>query len=186
MTLGTGVGSGIVIDGRIMHGAHGIAPEIGHMIMVPDGRLCGCGQRGCLERYCSAKYIAGIAEKEIRENGRTSSLAAVLESKGEIDAKDINNARKAGDALAAEVWDRGAYYLALACVNICRLFDPEEIVFAGGMIKAGDDLMVPIREHYARLRWDLTVPQTKLVVAKLGSDAGVIGAAGVARAAFVD
>ena len=186
LTLGTGIGSGIIIDGRIMHGAHGIAPELGHVIMVPGGELCGCGQNGCLERYCSAKYIARIATREVSDNGRASSLTSVLESKGEIDAKDINDARRAGDALAAEVWDRGAYYLALACVNICRLFDPEVIVFAGGLTKAGDDLMTPVRNHFAALRWKLTKPQVNLVVADLGNDAGAIGAAGVARAAFVD
>ncbi|MHC4986198.1 MAG: ROK family protein [Planctomycetota bacterium] len=185
VTLGTGVGSGIVLDGRVLHGAHGIGAELGHMIIEPDGEVCGCGQRGCLERYCSATYIGRYAAGRIRD-GEASSLAAVLAKTGELTAKDINVARRDGDALAAEVWQRGAYYLALACVNICRIFDPDEIVLAGGMILAGDDLMAPLVAEYERLRWSLTPRQTDIAFSTLGADAGVIGAAGVAWQAFDD
>ncbi|MHC4563271.1 MAG: ROK family protein [Planctomycetota bacterium] len=179
LTLGTGVGGGVILDGRVMHGSHGIGAELGHMIIEPDGELCGCGQRGCLERYCSATYTARHAEARIQQ-GASSSLADLLKANGELTTKDINEARRAGDALAGEVWDRAARYLALACVNICRVFDPDEIVLAGGLIKAGDDLMGPIQEHFGRLNWSLTKPQTTIAFATLGHDAGVVGAAGVA------
>jgi glucokinase len=179
LTLGTGVGSGIVLDGRVLHGSHDIAGELGHMVIEVDGELCGCGQRGCLERYCSATYVARYATQRI-EKGETSSLAHVLEETGELTAKDINAARGEGDALAAEVWDRGARYLAIACVNICRIFDPDEIVLAGGLTRAGDDLMGPLLAHYEQLRWSLTPRYTTIEVSTLGPDAGVIGAAGVA------
>ncbi len=180
LTLGTGVGSGIIIDGELFLGAHKIGAELGHMIIEPGGELCGCGQRGCLERHCSATFMAQYAERQISAEGRESALAAVLAGKGELDARDINEARKAGDALAAEVWDRSAYYIALACVNVCRILDPQEIVLAGGMAKAGDDLLTPVREHYARLDWSLTESRMEIVLATLGSDAGTIGAAGAA------
>jgi len=180
LTLGTGVGSGIIIDGELFLGAHKIGGELGHMIVQPGGELCGCGQRGCLERHCSATYMAQHAHKQISEGGRESSLAAVLAEKGSLDARDINEARKAGDALAGEVWDRAAYYIGLACVNICRILDPQEVVLAGGMAKAGDDLLTPVREHFTRMNWALTDVNMEIVLATLGSDAGTIGAAGVA------
>lgn len=179
LTLGTGVGSGIVLDGRVLHGSHDIAGELGHMIIEAGGELCGCGQRGCLERYCSATYVARYAAQRI-EQGAESSLAGVLAENGELTTKDINAARQTGDALAVEVWNRGVKYLAIACVNICRIFDPDEIVLAGGLTRAGDDLMIPLQAHYERLRWSLTPRQTTIEVSTLGPDAGVIGAAGVA------
>ncbi len=184
LTLGTGVGSGIIIDGRILHGAHEIGGELGHMIVVPYGEECGCGQRGCLERYCSATYIAKVARRRIEEEGADSALAEILRRKGDVDAKDINDARKAGDRLAAEAWNQGAYYLALGCVNICRIFDPDEILLTGGMTKAGEDLMDPLLKHFRRLHWRLTEPKTRIAIAQLGNDAGAIGAAGVAWQAF--
>lgn len=183
LTLGTGVGGGIVVNGKVLHGAHQIGAELGHMIVVPEGEPCGCGQKGCLERYCSATFIARMATRMIKEQGRRSCLAAKVENGG-IDAKDINDARKAGDELAAEVWDRGVYYLALGCVSIARIFDPEHIVLAGGMTKAGDDLMLPLRRYYEQMHWKLTPIMTKLSIGELGNDAGAIGAAGVAWATF--
>jgi glucokinase len=183
LTLGTGVGGGIVIDGKVLHGYHDVGAELGHMIVVPGGEPCGCGQRGCLERYCSATFMAQRATREMQA-GRASSLAKVLATAGAIDAKDINDARKAGDALAAEVWSQGVLYLAIACVNICRILDPDEIVLAGGLVKAGDDLLLPVREQFAKLHWTVAQPKTRISIATLGNDAGAIGAAGVALLAF--
>jgi len=181
LTLGTGVGSGIIIGGEILHGAHEIGGELGHMIVEPDGEPCGCGQRGCLERYCSASHLSQRATRMIRHKGRRGGrLGEILRRKGEIDAKDINEARKAGDELAGRLWDSGAFYLALACVNICRILDPEKIVVSGGLSRAGEDLFGPLREHFARLHWKLTEPRTEIVPAALADNAGVVGAAGVA------
>jgi glucokinase len=184
LTLGTGVGSGIIVNGKLLHGDHEIGGEIGHMILEPDGELCGCGQRGCLERYCSATFLAEYARRLIEQNGRKSRLQDVLKAKGDIDAKDISDACRDGDALAAEVWDRAARYLAIGCVNICRIFDPDEIVLGGGLTKAGDELLAPVQRHVAKLHWSLTMPATKISIARLGNDAGAIGAAGVAWSAF--
>jgi len=184
LTLGTGLGSGIIIDGRILHGAHDLGGEIGHMIVQPDGERCGCGQLGCLERYCSATNIALRAARMIEQDGRTGLLAAVFKQKGAIDAKDIEEAAVAGDELAAEVWDRCAYYLAVGCVNICRIFDPDKIILGGGMAKAGRTLLDPVQEHFEKLHWSLTDVRTEIELAALGNDAGVIGAAGVAWSNF--
>jgi len=184
LTLGTGIGSGIILDGRILHGSHEIGGELGHLIVEPGGEPCGCGQRGCLERYCSATYVAQYAERLIRQEGCDSALGAVLAEKGRLDARDVNEARRAGDELACRVWDRAAYYLAVGLVSVCRLFDPVEIVLGGGMSQAGDDLMVPLKEHFRRLHWRLTDPRTSIVFSRLGKDAGVIGAGCVAWQEF--
>ena len=182
LTLGTGVGGGIIVDGKVLHGLHEMGAELGHMIVQPEGELCNCGQRGCIERYCSATFLAQYAARLIKE-GRPSLLETALKAKGEIDARDIVHASKAGDALATEVWDRATFFLALGCVNICRIFDPGRIVLAGGMTKAGEDLMAPVRRHFERLHWKLTKPMTEIALSTLGNDAGVFGAAGVAWAA---
>lgn len=183
LTLGTGVGGGIVLDGKVWHGQNDFAGECGHMIVQPGGLECGCGQRGCLEQYASATFLAERAAKEVRA-GRPSQLAAVLAQKGSLDAADVNAARKAGDALAAEVWDSAVYHLAIACVTLERLFDCDRIVLAGGLTKAGADLMDPLQAYYRELDWKLTPQMTRLAVASLGNDAGVTGAAGVAWEAF--
>jgi glucokinase len=184
LTLGTGVGGGVVIDGRVLHGAHEIGAELGHMIVVPGGEKCNCGQLGCLERYSSATFMALRTQKLLEQPGTKSSLQNVLKTKGTITSKDINDARRAGDALAVEAWDQCSYYLAIACVNIARLFDPDEIVLGGGMAKAGLDLLEPVRAHFAKMNWTLTESLTTIDLARLGNDAGFIGAAGVAWAAF--
>ena len=184
LTLGTGVGGGIVVDGELLHGSHEIGAELGHMILVPDGALCGCGQRGCMEQYCSAKFMAERTMARMASEKPQTALNAVMESDGSIDAKAINDARAAGDAFAAEAWDQTARYLALGCVSLARIFDPDKIVLTGGMAKAGDDLVEPVRKHFADLHWSMTEIKTEVAIATLGSDAGSIGAAGVAWRRF--
>jgi glucokinase len=180
LTLGTGVGGGIVISGEVLHGSHNMGAELGHMILIPDGEPCGCGQRGCFEQYCSAKFMADRTMARIASESPQTVLSEIIADKGSIDAKDINEARAGGDALAAEVWDQTTRYLAMGCVSLSRIFDPDKIVLAGGMAKAGDDLIRPVRKHFSDLHWSLTDIKTELDIATLGSDAGAIGAAGVA------
>ena len=184
LTLGTGVGGGIVIAGNLTRGAHGIGAEPGHLIVEPDGEQCPCGQRGCLERYASASAVARYARQLIEQENRKSILTEVLTRKGDLDAADVNEARRAGDALAAEAWDRAISYLAVGCVSITRLLDPDLIVLGGGMAKAGDDLTEPLRRHFTRLHWTIDTQKTVLALASLGNDAGVIGAAGNAWKQF--
>jgi glucokinase len=183
LTLGTGVGSGVIVEGEILHGSHDLGGEFGHMIVQADGEPCPCGQRGCLERYSSAAALARRARQAV-EAGRSSALGEVLRRRGELDAKDVEAACKAGDALAAEVWDAGARYLAVACVNICRALDPDLIVLAGGLTGAGAMLLDAVCRHFRHLHWSLTAPRTQIVLAALGDQAGVIGAAAVAWRAW--
>ena len=180
LTLGTGLGGGVIVGGKVLHGAHEIGAELGHMIVVPGGRPCGCGQRGCIEQYCSATFMSRAAQQKLQETDRPSSLRDVLAAKGEINSKDINEARNGGDEFAAEVWDEMARYLAMGCVSYARILDPDRIVLSGGMAAAGDDLLAPVTEYYRQFHWRLTEPQTSIALATLGNDAGVIGSAGVA------
>jgi glucokinase len=180
LTLGTGLGSGVVHRGEILHGAHGIGGEAGHLIVHPGGRRCGCGQRGCAEQYCSASFLAKYTAERVRAAEQPTSLTDVLDANGELTAKDIAEAAANGDALAGEAWDECCYHLAIACVSICRLIDPGCIVLAGGLTNAGDRLLKPVRRHASEQNWTLCEAKTEIRIAALGADAGAIGAAGVA------
>ncbi len=184
-TLGTGVGGGIILDGRIVHGSHWAGGELGHMLVCPGGRPCGCGQRGCLEQYASATYLAQYARDALSDDGTIrSTLRDVVDRTGSLTSKDICAARAQGDAFAAGVWDEAMHYLAVGCITICRALDPERIVLAGGMTAAGDDLLTPLREHFRSLNWSMTDVLTDVSIAQLGSRSGVVGAAGVAWRQF--
>jgi len=179
-TLGTGIGCGIVAQGRLIQGATGNAAEVGHTIIYPDGRLCGCGQRGCVEAYASASSTAKRATEALLA-GEASSLREVLEQNGEVTSKDVYEHLSRGDALASRIADETAKALAVVCVNMLHTTDPARIVFAGGMIAAGDALLNGIRTAFARQIWHLKKEAVEMVFASLGEDAGIIGAAALAR-----
>ena len=180
LTLGTGIGSGLIVGGRIVHGAFGNGGEGGHMILVPDGRECGCGQRGCLEAYASASRTARRAEEAI-DAGEQSSLSELYEPDSRpLTAKEVFEAAAAGDRLAVDIVDATATHLGIACVNFCRLFDPQMILFAGGMILSGDFLFERIRKAFAENTWSAAADHVRIEPALLGNDAGVIGAGAVA------
>lgn len=186
ITLGTGVGGGFVEQGRVLRGSFDLGTEIGHCIVEPEGDLCSCGQRGCLEMYCSARQTGLRAMRLLgasRTVGRRSSLGRVLRETGAVSARDVAEHARKGDVFAGQVWDETCRYIALGCVNAARLFDPQMIVLAGGMSKSGQQLLNPVRRHLRSLWWKLTPVNVKVVLARLGNDAGVIGAAGLAKAA---
>lgn len=182
LTLGTGIGSGIVIDGKLVHGAHGLGGEAGHMLVVPNGRLCGCGQHGCIEAYASANSMVKITIERIL-SGEKSSLRDLLEDGDDstkVDSRAVFKAAKQGDELSKKMVSNTAELLAIACVSLCRILDPQMIVFAGGMTLAGDQLFKPIRKSFAEHTWKVIPSPVEIVPAELGNDAGFIGAAAVA------
>jgi len=186
ITLGTGVGGGLIYQGKVGRGSFDFATEIAHMIMIPGGEECGCGQRGCLERYCSAKFTAQRATQRLAASPKlrkNSSLGALYKVYHTVTAADIVAHAQQGDAFALEVWNETCRMLALACINICHFIDPQMIVLAGGMSQAGNFLLRNVRRHFAKEWWAMTKPTAKIALAKLGNDAGVIGAAGVAKEA---
>ncbi|MGC8559940.1 MAG: ROK family protein [Phycisphaerae bacterium] len=182
ITLGTGVGGGIIYHGRLIRGVSDSAAEIGHMIVNPDGEVCGCGQRGCLELYASASRTGKYAQHLLAvAPSRASSLRALLDAGVTIGSREVTEHAKMGDELADEVWDRACRYLALACVNAARWLDPQMLALAGGMAGAGDFLLERVKKHFAALNWKMTETKMEMVLAKLGNDAGMIGAAALAR-----
>ena len=182
ITLGTGVGGGIIYHGRLIRGMSDSAAEIGHMIVNPDGEVCGCGQRGCLELYASASRTGKYAQHLLAvAPSRASSLRALLEAGVTIGSREVAEHAKMGDELADGVWDRACRYLALACVNAARWLDPQMLALAGGMAGAGGFLLERVKKHFAALNWKMTETKMEIVLATLGNDAGMIGAAALAR-----
>ena len=178
ITLGTGIGGGIVIDGKLYGGFNNLGGEFGHAVIEADGELCPCGRRGCLEAYASATALARDAKRAADRN--PASLLWNHREGDRFTAKSVFDAASDGDADAAAVLNRFVHYLALGLVGVIKIFQPEVIVIGGGVAAAGDALMVPLREAVMREAYRPHIPEsrrTKLAIAKLGGDAGIIGAA---------
>jgi glucokinase len=178
-TLGTGVGGGIITDGRLLRGHFENGGELGHILVRPNGRQCSCGQKGCVEAHSSAHFLARHAEDLVRA-GRPSSLKGKVDTGKPLMAEDIVEAARAGDEVARCVWDDACYCLAATCVVMQHVTNPERIVLAGGLIAAGDFLLNPVRMYFRQLTWHLLEDFPEILVATLGNDAGLIGAAGCA------
>ncbi|MCH7871362.1 MAG: ROK family protein [Planctomycetes bacterium] len=179
LTLGTGIGGGIIIDGKLLRGRYDNAGEIGHVIVERDGRPCPCGQRGCLERYASARAIAELATEAIRSSERSPLREKI--SRGEtIDAADVDQAAQGGDPTAMRIWDQACRRLAIAGVMIQHMINPERIVLAGGLIGAGERLLGPVREYFQNLTWKSAADGPHFALATLGGQAGAVGAAALA------
>ncbi|EPY08161.1 glucokinase [Paenibacillus sp. E194] len=175
-TLGTGVGGGIIINGRIVQGFSGLAGELGHMAVIPDLEAiqCGCGKMGCLETVSSATGIIRMANDAVERGDRTS--LSLVES---ITAKDVFDAAKAGDEVAVRIVSRAAYYLGKAMAAVAVTLNPERFIIGGGVSKAGEFLFEQIRETFMKLTPDPVTRGVSIVPAELGNDAGMIGAAGL-------
>ncbi|MBQ8082102.1 MAG: ROK family glucokinase [Clostridia bacterium] len=183
LTLGTGTGGGIVIGGRPWTGMHGIGSEIGHMTLAADGVPCTCGNEGCVERYTSATAIIRMA----RELCLTYPDSMMMQRAGgdidRINAKTVIDAAKAGDPAATEAFDRYCRYLAMTINNIIALLDPDMIVLGGGVSHAGEFLLRKVREKLPRFLLYKNMPYARLELARLGNDAGIIGAAMIGKLA---
>jgi len=179
-TLGTGIGGGIINKGKLLTGAGDNANELGHIIVYPDGRLCNCGQKGCAEAYASASNTAKRATEAVMA-GEKSSLKEVLDKNGQITCKDVYDHLKAGDELAKKITDETAKALAILCINTLHTTEPVRIVFAGGMIAAGDILLNRIKDYFNEHIWHLKKETVEICFATLGEDAGIIGAAALAK-----
>ena len=179
-TLGTGVGGGIVIDGHLLHGAHGSGGEIGHLVLNRDEtEQCGCGKRGCVEQYCSATGIVRMAYKHLASTDAFSSLR-ILES---ISCKDIFDAGKAGDAVALEILDKYYALLGEFLADLCCVVNPEAVVLGGGVSKAGQVLLDGTRPHFLKHVFH-AASNVRFALASLGNDAGAYGAFKLALDAF--
>ena len=177
VTIGTGIGSGIIINGKIWSGFHGVGGELGHTIFDLNGVPCTCGNRGCLERYCSATALIRMGREAIALRQDSLILQSVGNDITKVEARTIIDAARRKDPLAEEVYTRWIHQLAQGLANVVNFLDPEVIVLGGGVSKAGAFLLEPLQREYASyvLYNDLPIPEIKLAV--LGSEAGIIGAA---------
>lgn len=173
LTLGTGIGGGIVLGGRVWRGFAGAAGEIGHMSIHPEGPPCGCGNRGCIEAFASATAMVRRM-KEAIEAGRPTRLT---EKARELTARDIYEAACEGDEAAVENVTMTGRYLGLAIANIMHILNPEVIVMSGGVTAAGEMLIRPIRDEVRRRAMEASRENVRILFASLGEDAGLIGAA---------
>ena len=181
ITISTGIGGGIIIDGKLYNGANGMAGEIGHMTVEPDGLPCNCGGSGCWELYASGSAIARRAREQIKSGKKTQLLELAGGDLNMIDAPLIEKAAKQKDALARKLIAETARYLGIGFGSLINIFNPELIVIGGGLSKMGDLLLKPaIREAGKRSYHDI-FKTVRFVTAELGDNSGVLGAAVYAR-----
>ena len=178
ITLGTGIGGGIVLNGEIFHGVSDSAGEIGHMTIEANGRKCPCGNYGCLEAYASGPAIARRAIEGL-DAGADSLLNDLVNTVEEITAATVYEAAVNGDPYANEVMRETAKFLGAGVANVINIFNPDMVVIAGGVTKAGDHLFVPLRAEVRRRAFKSALDACEITSAQLPGTAGVIGAAGV-------
>ncbi|MCF6515121.1 ROK family glucokinase [Lactobacillus sp. S2-2] len=180
VTLGTGVGGGVVANGKLLHGINGAAGEIGHITVEPNGYLCTCGKRGCLERYASATGVVQLAEDFSKEFNGESQLKDLFKNEEKVTSKMVFYLADNGDILANKVVDRVCYYLGLALSNIGNVLNPGSIVIGGGVSAAGNTLLQPTTRYFQQNAFPAVRDSTKVKLAQLGNDAGMLGAASLA------
>ncbi|MCL6748224.1 glucokinase [Prevotella sp. TCVGH] len=179
ITLGTGVGSGIVVNGQLVYGSDGFAGELGHVVVRrEDGRSCGCGRNGCLEAYCSATGVARTARELLETTEEPSSLREMILE--DITSLDVSIAAEKGDKLAQHVYQTTGEMLGEACANFAAFSSPEAFIFFGGLTKAGDLLMKPLKESYDKNVLKIYKDKAKFLISGLdGSSAAVLGASAI-------
>ncbi len=172
VTLGTGVGGGIILGGRPVHGVHGAGGEIGHMVLNPEEtRRCNCGKYGCVEQYCSATGIVRVAKDYLAGHTDQSALRSV----NNLTCKDVFDAAAAGDEAAKAILEQVYQYMGIFLANLCIVLDPQQVVIGGGVSKAGQTLLDGIRRYFDRYIYHAS-KEIQFRLASLGNDAGVYGA----------
>jgi len=177
LTVGTGIGGGIILDGELYTGACGSAGEIGHMTIDVNGIRCNCGNTGCWETLASGTAIAREAIRRIKQGERSSLTDIVKGEIEEITAEKVAVAAQGGDTLALEVISEAATYLGVGMVNLVNIFNPEMIIVGGGVVKMGDLLLGPARQVVAERAFPISAGAVRIVPTQLGGDAGMLGAA---------
>ncbi|MBP1543575.1 MAG: ROK family protein [Oscillospiraceae bacterium] len=181
ITLGTGVGAGIIIDGRIYSGSNCAGGEIGHTVIVVDGRPCTCGRKGCFEAYSSATGLVNMT-REAAELHPGSVMNTYIAEDGKVSARTAYKAMKNGDEAGKAVTEQYVKYLACGIANTINIFQPDILCIGGGVCNEGDTLLVPLRKAVAEQVYSRnSAKNTEIVVCSLGNDAGIIGAAMLCR-----
>jgi len=175
LTLGTGVGGGIILDNKIWHGADGMAGEIGHMTLIPDGRQCGCGNTGCLEMYASARGIVQSFREELEKQKLHTA-----EALKEVTSEKVYQAAREGDAVARRVMKDMGRMLGIGIASLINIFNPERVVIGGGVKDAWPLFIGATHEEIMKRAFQVPAERTEIVPSSLGDDAGMVGAAAVA------
>ena len=182
LTLGTGIGSGIILEGKLLRGASGAAGEAGHMAVEADGERCGCGAQGCLEAYASATAILRDARAALAW-GEGTSLRELFGTRPEaLTAKDVSDAARAGDPVARGILERAGRYLGVGLASLVNLLNPDLITLAGGLAAAGDLLLQPALAELERRAFAVLLCRTRVELSALADTAGMLGAAGLVLA----
>ncbi len=182
LTMSTGIGGGIIIDGRIYRGTHGSAGEVGHQTLLPDGPLCGCGKRGCMEALCSGTALSRIIREEVKRHPESSMLKLAGGKAEKLAPPVLIEAAKAGDELALQIWEEAGYHLGWGLANLANILDPEIFILGTIAIKAGELFLAPARKALDKFIFNRHIPLPELVSAKLGDEIGEYGAIAVALA----
>ncbi|MEC2076567.1 ROK family glucokinase [Metabacillus fastidiosus] len=179
ITIGTGIGGGIIADGNLIHGINGAAGEIGHYTSIPVGGIhCNCGKTGCLETIASATGIARMANEGIKDTIEPTILNSI---KGEITAEDVFNAAEKDDPFAINIVNYITFHLGIALANTANSLNPGRVIIGGGVSKAGEILRKKVEENFVEYAFPRVAEQCEILLASLGNDAGVIGAALIAK-----
>lgn len=181
LTLGTGVGGGIIVNGKPWTGAHGVASELGHLTIELDGIPCTCGKDGCLERYCSATALIRMGKEACQVHPRCDLAQRVNGDLSKLTAKTVIDSARSGDEISMHLFHRYARYLALAINNVVSFLDPEMVVLGGGVSNAGEFLLNAVKEKLPYFLMFKTMPYCDVQLARLGNEAGIIGAAMLGR-----
>ena len=181
ITLGTGVGGGVILGGKVFSGSHGVASEIGHMVTVAGGEPCTCGNSGCWERYASATALIREGRRLCEAKPETALLKAVDGDPKAITAKHVIDLAKAGDPDCAALFDNYVHHLCVGLSNLVNLYDPEVIALGGGVSHAGQFLLDAVRAKLPAMIFYKDMPYARVELAKLTNDAGIIGAAMLGR-----
>ncbi|HTR79330.1 MAG TPA: ROK family protein, partial [Gemmatimonadaceae bacterium] len=183
MTIGTGIGGGLILDGTLFHGASDVAGEIGHMTIELNGRHCKCGNYGCLEAYASGPAIATRAREVLVREETASQLPSLVDGRLEtLTAETVYQAAHAGDAVANEIVRDTARYLGVGVANLLNIVNADVVVIAGGVTRAGDALFSPLRAEVRRRAFRPAVEATRIVPGELPGTAGVVGAVATFKA----
>ncbi len=183
ITVSTGIGGGIIVDGRLLLGRHGYAAEIGHQTVVPDGPLCGCGKRGCLEAVASGTAIAREARLAVVAGEATRLREACQGDIWQIDAKMVSEIARDGDDVATTVVETAGYYLGVGIANLLHMFNPQRVILGGSVMKAGDLITAPMWEALREHTHPIYLEDFDIVEAALGDNVGILGAAALALGA---
>lgn len=186
ITLGTGIGAGVIVNGRIYSGFNQAGSEFGHTVLVSGGEPCSCGRKGCFEKYGSASALVRMT-KEAAEKHPESKINQVVKDEGKINAKIAFKAMRMGDKVAAQVVDKYTDYLADGLANAINAFMPEVLVIGGGVCNEGDPLLIPLQEKtMSRPYFGPGVKRTVIKLAEMGNDAGIVGAAMMGKSCLDD